>query len=147
MSVYQMKLPKVRKRSRMSIPEPEEEKQPEQEIQPIQGIMPDSRAEWTFALALNKLGYIYIFQYRVMDYPLRGSQKIDFWVLNTVPHPTPVYIQGAFWHLGSKTAESSYKIAELRRIFRGRINEPAIIYDFEITTLDDAIRVAKQRLK
>lgn len=147
MDVYQMRIAKPKKNRAATIPKPEIEQQSEPPIQPVQGIMPDSVEEWRFALALNQLGHTYIFQYKVLDFPLRGSQKIDFWVTSTVPYPTPVYIQGAFWHLGNRTAESTFKIAELKRIFKGRINEPVVIYDFEIPTMDDALRVARWRLR
>jgi hypothetical protein len=57
-----------------------------------------SSYEYFFALALERFNLGYMFQ---VDYfggrRLRGGLVLDFLVF-TVPFPTPVYINGEYWH-------------------------------------------------
>ena len=85
----------------------------------IQGQMPKSLPEWWASLALDKLKLGYEFQYSVMGgYSIRGGQIVDFFVY-TVPLPTPVQIEGDYWHGGVKNAETQFKNAQLNRYFEG----------------------------
>jgi len=146
MNVFQMKAEKFRKprAETVTIASLEDAGEPET-LPTIQGQEPGSREEWRFAVALQTLGLRFIYLFEVMSYPLRGSQKIDFWVFTTI-NPTPVYIQGVYWHGGSKTQESAFKIAELKRIYRGQIREPVQVFDYELPDIPSAIQIARERM-
>lgn len=116
------------------------------ELKPIQGHMPDSKEEYWVSLALDKLGYDYYYQYKVYGGTnLLGGQVIDFWVL-TNPLPTPLYVQGKYWHGGDKAQASRYKIAQLTSDYAGQILTPVEIWDYEIPTPDVTLLVVKARL-
>jgi len=115
------------------------------ELKPIQGLMPDSKEEFWISLALDKLGYEYIYQYQVFGGNVMGGQKIDFWVL-TAPLPTPLYIQSERWHGGSRALESKLKIQRVASEYFGQILPPIEIWDYEIPTPDMAVVVVKARL-
>lgn len=131
--------------SKVEIPSPEELRI-EEEITPIQGHDPGSKEEWRFAKALDYLGVYYVYQYAIWDYPFYGSQKIDFLVFTPVL-PTPVFIQGTYWHTGKYAEQTKYNLQKVADAFRGQFYDPIEIWDYEIPTVDHAISVAKQRLK
>jgi hypothetical protein len=112
-------------------------------IQPVQGIMPASVQEWRVALALYRLGLSFYYQYEVFGgRSLRGGQIIDFWVF-TVPLPTPVYVQGDYWHRGSKEMQDALKVADLKRRYQGQIAEPLLVWEHELTSMDEAYKTMK----
>jgi len=104
-----------------------------------------SSLEWRIALALDYLGYDYIFQYEVFaGRRLRGGQVIDFWVF-TVPKPTPIYAQGSYWHKeGSMTDD--YKVKRLYNAYNGQIKRPLLIWENEVPSIDAAIRILRNKL-
>lgn len=119
------------------------------EIKPIQGIMPDSKEEYWVSLALDLLKIEYIFQYSVLGgRGIRGGQIIDFWV-KTVPLPTPLYVQGMYWHYGTaaRAQRSRMNIELLKRVMRGQILEPVEIFDTECPDPDVTYNVVKRKLK
>ena len=120
--------------------------QTEPEPYPIQGKTPGSREEFRVALALDRLKLGYIYQYGFMGgASLPGGQIIDFWVY-TVPLPTPVYVQGKYWHGSSKRTDDRLKQSRVNRAMKGQVNLPVEIWDYEIPTMDRAYQVCKERL-
>lgn len=116
-------------------------------ITPIQGIMPDSVQEWRVAKALDHYKMSYRYQYAVYGgKQLAGGQVIDFLVY-TVPLPTPVYVQGDYWHRSSKTSTDALKQARVKHLFSGQINNPVEIWEHEIPTVEDAQRIIQERLR
>jgi hypothetical protein len=112
----------------------------------IHGQEPDSQEEWRVALALNRLGLNYYYQFSVGGGRFtKGGQVVDFWVM-TVPLPTPLFVQGEYCHSGTKAAETKLKLAQIQRIFNGQCNTPVEIWDYEIPTVDAAYQVVKARL-
>lgn len=145
-NVYQIPKPKrAKKWPTVPIPKPENT---EDEIPMglIQGQEPGSRPEWIFSLALDYWKIQYIYQYKIFDYPFSGGQKIDFWCLTPIL-PTPVYIQGAYWHGGQRAEETKYKVWQVADKFRGKIFDPVEVWDYEIPTVDAAIQVVRVRLR
>lgn len=117
-----------------------------EQITLIQGQVPGSIEEWRFAQALDFLKVKYYYQYSVMGgaQGLRGGQIIDF-LVKTAPLPTPVYIQGEYWHYsGTKRQESAYKIAALMAEYRGTFAEPIEIPASLLTSIDDAVEIARE---
>lgn len=116
-------------------------------ILPVQGIMPDSKEEYWVAKALHQIGMKFYFQYRVKGGTrVKGGQVIDFWLLTPILD-TPLWVNGVYWHSGARAADDSYKVAEIKRIYRGRIYEPIIIWDYEIPTPELALSVVKARVE
>lgn len=112
------------------------EKEGEPEIYPVQGIVPDSREEWRVAVVLNRAGVEFDYQYSVGGgKTFRGGQVIDFLVY-TVPLPTPLYVQGQYWHRGAVGLEDKFKQSEVMRLMNGQVNPPVLVWDYELTDLD-----------
>lgn len=118
----------------------------EEVITPVQGQMPDSIQEWRVAKALDYYKLEYIFQYEVFGGRFTGGQLIDFLVF-TKPLPTPIYVQGDYWHRGEKAQQDQLKQAKIKGLFNGQINEAVEIWEHEIPTLADAKRVVKERIR
>ena len=123
-------------------------KDPWPEPQLIQGIMPDSKEEWWCALALYKLRLDFTYQKHVMGGRAgRGGQVVDFWVY-TAPLPTPIYIQGDYWHYANgKAYQSQLKIAKLKSYYGDSIADPVEILTSTTPTPDAMYRTVKRELR
>ena len=124
-------------------------KEPFPEVQRIQGIMPDSKEEYWVALALYRLHLDFEFQYQLFGgRKYKGGQVIDFWVF-TVPLPTPIFVQGWYFHYATaqKEAQTRLNLMYLKSRLMGKANEPVEILDIEIPTPEDAYCVTKRKLK
>ena len=123
-------------------------KSPEPEIQRVQGIMPDSKEEYWVALALYKLKIDFIFQYQLFGgRKYKGGQVVDFWV-KTQPLPTPIFVQGWYFHYSTaeKTSQTKLNLMYLESRLNGKAMKPVEIIDTEIPTPDDAYMVVKRKL-
>ncbi len=118
------------------------------EKQPVKGTMPDSKEEYWCALALYRLKLDFEFQKHVMGGRSgRGGQVIDFWVY-TVPKPTPVYIQGDYWHYANgRGYQSQLNIAKLKSYYGTSIMEPVEILTSMTPTPDAMYSVVKRLLR
>ena len=118
------------------------------EIKRVQGIMPDSKEEYWVALALYKLHIDFVFQYQLFGgRKYKGGQVIDFWV-KTKPLPTPVFVQGWYFHYGTaeRAAQSLRNLYFTESRLNGKAQKPVEIFDLEIPTPDDAYYVCKRKL-
>lgn len=125
------------------------EMNPLPEIKPIQGIMPDSKEEYWVALALYRLKIDFNFQYQLFGgRKYKGGQVVDFWI-KTVPLPTPLLVQGWYFHYSTaqRTAQTKLNIMYLKSRLVGKANEPVEVLDIEIPTPEDAFIVVKRKLK
>lgn len=118
------------------------------EKEPVQGIMPDSKEEYWCALALYRLQLRFQFQKHVMGGRSgRGGQVVDFWVY-TAPLPTPIYIQGDYWHYaGGRAYQSQLNIAKLKSYYKGTIAEPVEILTSTTPTPDAMYQVVRRELR
>jgi hypothetical protein len=118
------------------------------EKKPVNGVMPDSKEEYWCALALWRLKLRFDFQKHVMGGRSgRGGQVVDFWVY-TAPKPTPVYIQGDYWHYaGGRTYQSQLNIAKLKSYYGARIAEPVEILTSTTPTPDAMYQVVRRELR
>lgn len=115
-------------------------------IQPVQGITPGSKEEYWVALGLQQIGMKFYFQYSVAGGSrVKGGQVVDFWLLTPILD-TPLWVNGVYWHSGARAADDAYKVAEVKRIYRGKIYEPIIIWDYEIPSPEVAAAVVKARV-
>lgn len=117
------------------------------DIKPVQGIMPDSKEEYWCALALWRLHTDFVFQKHVMGGRSgRGGQVVDFWVYTT-PKPTPVYIQGDYWHYAKGRGYISIlNIAKLKAYYGASIMEPVEILTSTTPTPDAMYMVVRKEL-
>ena len=137
---------KVRGKPAPKIIRPKHEPFPE--VKPIQGMMPDSKEEYWVALALYRLNLDFEFQYQLFGgRKYKGGQVIDFWVF-TNPLPTPIFVQGWYFHYATaeKEAQSKLNLMYLESRLRGKAMKPVEIIDVEIPTPEDAYRVVKRKL-
>lgn len=112
------------------------QKDPEDTIGIVQGQMPDSRNEWFVALALDKLGIEYYFQVSLNGgTSIRGGQVIDFVVFR--PNPTPVFIQGEYWHNQAQQNEDILKQRAAEETYK---TKPIILMGEETDTKDKAYK-------
>lgn len=144
-SVYQFGTKKGKKVNVPLRKEIQTVKKPEIVIRPIQGQMPGSKEEFYFALALEKMELKFIYQYEIFDgRQRRGGQVVDFLVY-TAPMPTPVYIQGEYWHRDRD--KDQYKIARARMYFKGNAMPPIEIWGKDLQDPEMAYMTAKRELK
>ena len=118
------------------------------EKKPVQGIMPDSKEEYWCALALYRLNLRFDFQKHVMGGRAgRGGQVVDFWVY-TAPLPTPIYIQGDYWHYAAgRSYQSQLNIAKLKSYYGASIAEPVEILTSTTPTPDAMYQVVRRELR
>lgn len=123
-------------------------KEPFPEVQRVQGIMPDSKEEYWVALALWKLHIDFVFQYQLFGgRKYKGGQVVDFWVY-TMPLPTPILVQGWYFHYATaeRTSQTKLNLMYLESRLNGKAMKPVEIIDTEIPTPDDAYIVVKRKL-
>jgi hypothetical protein len=115
-------------------------------IKPVQNKMPDSRQEYYVALALYKLKIDFEFQKIIGGgTSVRGGQKLDF-LVHTKPFPTPVFIQGGYWHNRTTELEDNLKQQQVQRIYKGQVMPNVLITAEDIETPEDAYRIMKKEL-
>ena len=127
---------------------PNDSKPPLPEVQRVQNIMPDSKEEYWVALALYKLHIDFVFQYQLFGgRKYKGGQVVDFWVY-TMPLPTPILVQGWYFHYSTaeKTSQTKLNLMYLESRLNGKAMKPVEIIDTEIPTPDDAYIVVKRKL-
>ena len=106
---------------------------PAEQMGLINGQVPGSTLEWRVAKALWRLGWTFAYQVSVAGgRTRRGGQVVDFLVYTPVV-PTPVFVQGSYWHGGAAESEDRLKQALLQR--QTGWAEPVIVWDYEL--MDD----------
>lgn len=123
-------------------------KPPFPEVKPVQGIMPDSKEEYWVALALYKLHIDFVFQYQLFGgRKYKGGQVVDFWI-HTMPLPTPLLVQGWYFHYATaeRASQSKLNIMYLESRLNGKAMKPVEVFDTEMPTPDDAYIVVKRKL-
>ena len=112
----------------------------------VRGIVVDSINEKNVALALDKLGFDYAYQYFYRGGSgVRGGQIIDFLVY-TVPKFSPLFVHGEYWHTAKYAQETALKEADLNARMRGTWAEAVIIYEYECETEEDAMKAVREKL-
>ena len=103
----------------------------------IDGREPASQDELRTAIGLDRLRHTYVYQYQVYDIRgARGTFFVDFFVTSTPPLPTPLEVNGEFWHQGEMSDEELFRIAQIEDYFRGRANPLKILWGSETLTQD-----------
>ncbi|MFA5378409.1 MAG: hypothetical protein WC455_21825 [Dehalococcoidia bacterium] len=144
---------KVKGKRRTATPEPQRDiyrlksDETEPPIGPVQGITPDSVEEWRTALALDTLKLRYDFQKAVGGgrggKQYKGGQVIDFMVY-TFPMPTPVSVEGAYFHGKNRKLEEAYQWSKLKQHYKGQIKPIVRVDTRKLPTLRAAIAFYKK---
>jgi hypothetical protein len=119
-----------------------------EELQPIVDIRgyvqdPGSKEEWRVAVALSRYEIPFYYQFEIEGgRRVRGGQVIDFYTPDTLP-AWLIYVQGQYWH--GRETERQLNIAKAEQSFGGHA-KVIEIWDYDIPTLEDALRVIKERV-
>lgn len=111
----------------------------------VKGQKAGSAPEWRVAKALDKLGVDYIYQYSVDGGRTAGGQVIDFFAY-TVPLPTPIYVQGEYWHRLANSFADAIKQVRARDVFGASANMPVLVWEKDLGSVDEAYSKLKQVL-
>lgn len=115
-------------------------------IQPIQGVTPGSVQEWRVALALSRLRLSFEYQKPIGGgRRVRGGQVIDFWV-NTTPYPTPVFVQGEYWHNRQTENEDNLKQQRVQRAFKGQVMGNVLLKESDLQSAQMAYETVRRAL-
>ena len=104
-----------------------------------------STYEYNFAVALEMAGFDYLFQ---IDYfggrRIAGGFILDFLVF-TEPLPTPVWVNGDYWHKGTRQSTLDFLQRNLLRInFASQMAPAVVLWGAETETLA-AARIAVKK--
>jgi hypothetical protein len=111
----------------------------------VHGIKVDSIQEYYIARGLDKMNLEYAYQYYLGGAGIRGSQIIDFLVY-TDPKPTPLQVQGEYWHGGVRAADEALKEADINARMRGTWANVIMIYENECSTEEQAFKTLQEKL-
>lgn len=110
----------------------------------IQGSSVGSKEEARVSVALDELGFDYMYQYQLFGgRNVRGGQVIDF-IVQIPPHPIPIYVQGRYWHSAKMAPEDQLKIAAVDQL--DWLDEPLLWYDDELTSIEAAKALCRMDL-
>jgi len=101
--------------------------------------------EWRAGKALDKLGLTYAFQYSILGGRTAGGQVIDFFIY-TVPLPTPMNIQGEYWHRAAKNYRDTLKMNQANDLFNNSANQLVMAWERDLGSVDDAYATMKRLL-
>lgn len=76
---------------------------------------------------------------------VRGGQLIDI-MAKTIPLWTPIYIHGSYWHGPTKKYEDTIKMREFQKATRGYFKDPVVLWDYELTSKEQAINTIKEKV-
>ena len=111
----------------------------------IQGKPVDSVEEARVAVALEILGWRFVFHKAYYGgRSTAGGIIVDFLILTPGAY-TPLLVQSRYWHsIRDRRAKDFYQISRLSRI--PNLAAPLEIWDYEIKTVQQTIRVLMNRL-
>ena len=96
----------------------------------------DSLPEYYFGTALEKMGYVYHYHWKIGIPGVSGSVEVDFIV--DAPTPTPIEIMGDYWHPYASGENETVRLSKIREYF-GR--EPILIKAERLTSVTAAMVV------
>ena len=109
----------------------------------VQGILPQSKNEWYVALALEKAGLAFMYQFELNGgRSFRGGQVVDFVVFR--PKAIPVFVQGAYWHSSSSENEDILKQRAAEEYFK---EKPILLEEEETSTKEKAYSAVMEKVK
>jgi hypothetical protein len=119
--------------------------EPEPPAGDIHGEPAGSTEEWRVSQALNKLDLGYEYQIDLVGgNKLPGGQILDFLVF-TKPLPTPIYINGDYWHRASAQNDALKQAAVVNEL-GGFVQPPKVFWTHQLTSIQDAIDLLRREL-
>lgn len=105
----------------------------------IQGEPVDSKEEARAAVATMALGWEIDFHYTIFGgREFRGGQVIDI-VAYTVPKPTPVFVNGLYWHNMRGDADEELKSRWVDRRMSHYWMPSKTVWDYQLRSLSEAM--------
>ena len=111
----------------------------------VHGQVASSINEYNVAMALEHYDLDYEYQYFFGLARIKGFQILDF-LVKTDPKPTPLNVQGTYWHTGRYAREEQVKVLALNSRMRKYWAEMVHIWDNECETIEDAIEAVGKKL-
>ena len=111
----------------------------------IHGQTAASVNEYNVAMALDHYKLDYEYQYFFGLARIKGFQIIDF-LVKTSPKPTPLNVQGTYWHTGRYAREEQIKVAALNSRMRKIWAEMVHVWENECEDIDSAIEAVGRKL-
>ena len=111
----------------------------------IHGQTAASVNEYNVAMALEHFDLDYEYQYFFGLARIKGFQIIDF-LVKTDPKPTPLNVQGTYWHTGRYAREEQIKVLALNSRMRRIWAEMVHIWENECETIEDAMEAVGKKL-
>ena len=104
----------------------------------IHGQKAGSKPEWNVAIALVRLGWSFDYQLSYFGgRTIAGGMVLDF-LVSTLPDPTPIFVQGEYWHSGARQEVDALQLANMRQQFSGRIRNPILLQASDAATAEQA---------
>jgi len=95
--------------------------------------------EYNVALGLESMGYEYEFQVDLFGGRRElGGAVLDFLVV-TVPLPTPLLVQGDYWHSGIDHEKDLLLMARIESELGGEMNPPVELWSYQTATPEIAL--------
>ncbi len=111
----------------------------------IQGKPVDSKEEARTAIALEILGWRYVYQRSYFG----GSQRpggiiVDFLVLTPI-NPTPILVQSRYWHtIRDRRDSDQLSIGKLASL--PNLANPIEVWDYQLQTIEQAVRTLRSKI-
>ena len=102
--------------------------------------------EYFVAGALDIIGLEYVFQLSIA-----GGKSLSFGIIldflvETVPLPTPLWVQGDYWHTGARRQKDLRQQDIVRQYMGGAILEPIEIWGHESNSAEAALSAIRRSL-
>lgn len=102
--------------------------------------------EYNVALALEELGFTFIFQLSVAGgRSLAFGIVLDF-LVDTAPLPTPLWVHGEYWHKGDQRKRDLEQQEVVKNYMQGSILEPIEIWGDESESKSAAVQALRRKL-
>lgn len=103
-----------------------------------------SKNEYNVGIALDKLGLEYLFQYEVWYGRRMGRGFIIDFMVFTQPMPTPVWVNGEYWHRGEQREIDLYQETIFNSVNAGRFMPAVTVWGAETDTPELAYQTMRR---
>ncbi len=103
-----------------------------------------SKNEYNVAVALEKVTLDFIFQYEVYYGRRMGRGFIIDFLIFTQPLPTPLWVNGEYWHRGEQREIDFYQETLFNAISRGTFMPAVTLWGMETDTPELALQAVRR---
>jgi hypothetical protein len=105
----------------------------------LNGYPVGSKEEARVGVALSAIGWSYRYQVPIFGgREFRGGQVIDF-VVETVPKPTPLFVNGVYWHITRGDADKELLERWVDAKMGAYWMKAKVVWDYQLRTVADAL--------